>query len=239
MNASASKRGRLEDLMLRITASMQAEGEENAEARKRKRTRSTSDDEDGDADDSGIDEDADQADDEVTRENEDDGASQSAFRDIYSPFIFGIPGAEEIADAKLSFVKTTTLRMTKRDEGLLDSETDEDALLAELAEEEELDELDLENSRRVEEALWEEMKVEVDSDTESENEEQPIDTGPTAETVNDVQGITTHFPSRKHSAVAAIGAKPSRDVRSTHSLRFTLPDMSGPVKSTVYIEDSD
>jgi hypothetical protein len=245
MNASASKRRRLEDLAARVLAStaQNREEEDVQGTRRRKGTRSASNDGDEDTDDSGIDEDADQVEEEELQSDQcdNDSESLSVFRELYAPFIFGALGIEETESVDIS-LNTETHRATTKHVELLGSDTDSDAVDAELSEEEELDELDLERSRRTEEALWEEMQVEVEnSSDETGDEERREDVGSgVVETTHNNKDITSHFPSRKHRAVTTTSQHVhAKESRSARQLRFAPPDATGLVKSTVYVEDSD
>lgn len=113
--------------------------------------------------------DAEQVDEEEEEEDGEDNTSLTAFRAIYQPFLLHEIFTQD--SGSLMFMDQCLPRRPCTDElSGTDSDVDEDDLEAELREEEELDQSDLQMSKHVEEDLWEDLYSE-DSDACDEYEE--------------------------------------------------------------------
>lgn len=244
MNASKNKFDLLEALALKLIASDEVVADEDARQRKRKRR----DNKGGDGDeyeDSEDDAEDDEVEDDVgnlSDGTEADGDRKAVldptrltvFRELYAPFIW------------------TSLTSPQTRLGGADSSEDEDddALEVELREEDELDEQDMDISKRAEKALWEEM---VDDDSTEETDVDGDEAGSSAPPIQSSnsldKSISSHFPSRKQTSsgrcdksgeVRNIGpALPNGESKLSRPLRDSRRGKSRFVKSALYIVDSD
>ena len=244
MNASSGKYDRLEGLALKTLGSNEetVDDEQDRVGRKRRGGQNASECDSDDAENR-----QDEEEDDVNDSDDSNASALSVFQDLYMPFIFGVPSVPSgpCVDSSSLVGRSSD---PKNFHELLEFNSDEDdALEAELREEDELDEIDLEASKCVEEGLWEEFREGGSADEDSDEDE--LEEERTERTVlnrghlnaalssND---ISSHFLSRKRRNDNIVHEKRSaKESKSSRLLRFAPPDATGMVKSAVYIEDDD